>query len=722
MTDGNEIRLYGSVGYSFWGEESFTVSEVAEKLAGMTGPVTVRINSGGGVADDGQAIMTLLRDYPGEKHVVIDGIAASAASLIAMAGTTIRMPQGSLIMIHDPAQPWTEGRGTEADHLAEAARLRVRSNAYAAVYAARAGISHDEAREIMRAETYYDGPAAVAAGFATHVDAEQPAQAFARFDYRVYARAPEHLLKAGAGIAGRRGRTAALAIMAGLAPAATGETRMSKNVKITSEEDDEKDTVAVEIETEDDTTAAEDKDEDMAADEDDESDGDPEGDEEADDEDAEARAAAAVATLARQSPKARRIVALCREFRRPMTEARDMIAAGMSPAQAALRIAEGTTKEGPMNTTTMRAAPAARITRDEVQTRREGIAMALEARLGVNGADAGDGRARPFMALPLYALAATALGQRRMPYSAEDRRRVFMAATHTTSDFAAIFENAMNKRLQQAFAIAAPTYREVAQRMDFIDYRPHPVAGVGEMGPLQEVPESGEIRSATFSDKREALTLRAYGAKLVITEQMIVNDGADLGAIAQMLQRTGLVVASNQDKTFWDMFLSGANADGPTLSETSRQVFNATDGTKAGTAAAITVASLTLARAALRNRKSLGGLDLNLEGAILLVGPAKETEAQQIVAPIQANQATSVNPFAGTLRIVVTPKITGNAWYLLADPAVAANFAYGSLQGAEGPQLRNEAPIGTMGVVYEVTDRFGCGAIEWRGGYKNAGA
>ena len=84
-----EILLYGTVGQSFWGEECFTASEVRAQLKGLSGPITVRINSGGGVATDGQAIWQALRDHDGPVNVVIDGIAASAASLIAMAGDTI---------------------------------------------------------------------------------------------------------------------------------------------------------------------------------------------------------------------------------------------------------------------------------------------------------------------------------------------------------------------------------------------------------------------------------------------------------------------------------------------------------------------------------------------------------------------------------------------------------------------------------------------------------
>jgi ATP-dependent protease ClpP protease subunit len=106
----HEINLSGSVGASWWGEECFTAQSVREQLANLSGPVTVKLNSGGGLATEGAAIYNALVDYPGEVTVEVVAVAASAASLIAMAGDRIVMRLGAWMLIHDPAQPWTEGR------------------------------------------------------------------------------------------------------------------------------------------------------------------------------------------------------------------------------------------------------------------------------------------------------------------------------------------------------------------------------------------------------------------------------------------------------------------------------------------------------------------------------------------------------------------------------------------------------------------------------------
>src|SRR5690606_34716530 len=98
----------------------------------------------------------------------------------------------------------------------EAAKgLGVIATAYAGIYAKRAGLTIEEARGIMRAETYFDGAAAVEAGFATAVDDDTDEAEIAAFDYGLYAKAPANLQAAARAVPRRRSRASALAMMAG---------------------------------------------------------------------------------------------------------------------------------------------------------------------------------------------------------------------------------------------------------------------------------------------------------------------------------------------------------------------------------------------------------------------------------------------------------------------------------------------------------------------------
>ena len=103
LVDG-EMILYGFVGESFWGD-GFTSRDVLDALAehGRDNPITVRINSGGGYVDDGVAIYNALSAHKGKVTVIVDALAASSASVIAMAGEERIMRKGAMLMIHDPS-------------------------------------------------------------------------------------------------------------------------------------------------------------------------------------------------------------------------------------------------------------------------------------------------------------------------------------------------------------------------------------------------------------------------------------------------------------------------------------------------------------------------------------------------------------------------------------------------------------------------------------------
>jgi hypothetical protein len=368
-------------------------------------------------------------------------------------------------------------------------------------------------------------------------------------------------------------------------------------------------------------------------------------------------------------------------------------------------------------TTTPPQRPADR-GRDETEIRRVAMEDALFARLSRQQPSE---VARPYMDFAIVDMAAERLGARRVPGHFAGREEMVRMAFHSTSDFPILFENALNRSLAARYALAQPTYRRIARQRSYQDFRDHTTVRVGDFPNLQPVsPEAGEIKGGTFGESKEKTAVKAYGVRVNLSRQMLVNDSLD--GIMQVLNDRGNAVARFEDATFYAMMLGGAGGDGPTLIETTRQVFNTTDGTKAAAAAAISIASLSIARAALRKRKSLDGNDLEVTAAVLLCGPDKETEAQQILAPIQAQQAGNVNPFSGVMSPVVTAKITGNAWYVFASPDDVPCFEWGLLDGYSAPRFRMEDPFGVQGTALSLEHDFGCGAIDYRGGFKNAGA
>lgn len=175
-----EVWIYDEIGY--WG---VTAEVFAKQVAQLdVSAITVRLNSPGGDAFDGIAIHNALRSHPAPVTVVVDALAASAASVIAMAGDTIIMNSGSQMMIHD-ASGLCMGNARDMEEMREV--LDRMSDSLAAFYAERAGGDAASWREAMQAETWYTADEAVAAGLADQVASKQsdPA-ATAKFDLSVY--------------------------------------------------------------------------------------------------------------------------------------------------------------------------------------------------------------------------------------------------------------------------------------------------------------------------------------------------------------------------------------------------------------------------------------------------------------------------------------------------------------------------------------------------------
>ncbi len=166
-----EITIYGSIGSSWW-DESVSASQFSKDLKELgndINEITVRINSTGGSVYDGLAIRSLLKNHKAYVTVIVDGLAASIASIIAMAADKLIMAKGSMMMIHNPLS----GGWGEAKDLREIADFldKIRDS-LVSVYAARTGKTSEELIELLDAETWMSAEEAVEMGFADEVEDE----------------------------------------------------------------------------------------------------------------------------------------------------------------------------------------------------------------------------------------------------------------------------------------------------------------------------------------------------------------------------------------------------------------------------------------------------------------------------------------------------------------------------------------------------------------------
>ncbi|MCA8214213.1 Clp protease ClpP [Burkholderia cepacia] len=155
-----EIRIYGDIG--FWGTDADLFAAKLDEVAATATSIVVAINSMGGDVFDAFAIYNAVRRYSGKVKGRVDGVAASAASLILMACDTIEMPSNARLMIHNPH---TVAAGEAGDLRKLADLLESMSDNMLAAYVERSGRTEEEVRAIMDAETWLTAAQAKEQGF-----------------------------------------------------------------------------------------------------------------------------------------------------------------------------------------------------------------------------------------------------------------------------------------------------------------------------------------------------------------------------------------------------------------------------------------------------------------------------------------------------------------------------------------------------------------------------
>ena len=186
-----EILIYDVIGFEL------TAKDFAQEVQdlGDVSQINVRINSPGGDVFDGMAIYNILSRHPAKIIVDVDGIAASIASVIAMAGNEIRMPENSTMMIHDA---FGIVIGNEQDMREFAEILSKMDGQIAGVYARRSKLGDAEARKLMDVGTLFTGSEAVEVGLADKLT--EPVKAAAQFDVWQFSNGPRDDSEEGTGV------------------------------------------------------------------------------------------------------------------------------------------------------------------------------------------------------------------------------------------------------------------------------------------------------------------------------------------------------------------------------------------------------------------------------------------------------------------------------------------------------------------------------------------
>lgn len=174
-TGQRSLYLEGVIAQESWFGDEITPAAFKSELNAGNQPITVHINSVGGDCVAASQIYTMLMDYPADVTVQIDGLAASAASVVAMAGTKVCMSPTALMMVHNP---WTNASGDAKDMQKAIALLDEVKESIINAYEIKTGMDRQSLSNLMDAETWMNAYRAKELGFCDEVlfDGEEPSE------------------------------------------------------------------------------------------------------------------------------------------------------------------------------------------------------------------------------------------------------------------------------------------------------------------------------------------------------------------------------------------------------------------------------------------------------------------------------------------------------------------------------------------------------------------
>jgi ATP-dependent Clp endopeptidase proteolytic subunit ClpP len=663
-----EVLIYGDIGESWWAETVSAKNFVQEIAALDVDQLTVRINSQGGSVMDGIAIYNALKRHRASVTTINDGLAASIASLILMAGDKVEMAENALMMIH---APWGYAAGNAVELREFAALLDTWSEAMSTSYAAKSGKDKDEMLALLTdgIDHWYTADEALAQGF---IDSTSPALALAASLDR-------------AAIAARFKSMPT----AGMKPAAaaaqpTKETSMSTKTDPAATPQPAVDEDAI-------------------------------------------KAAARAEALAQDNQRRTDIKALATGRLSDDEGVTKLLAACADDVKCTVAQASQQLLAHLGSQSTPTAGNYVETVEDEGDKHREAIANALMARGAVKGANGKPiivGTDNPYRGMSLLDLAHASLERGRIKVKGHDKMKVVgMAFTQSTSDFPILLENVMHKTLQAAYATAPDTWSRFCAIGSVSDFRAHNRYRVGSLGNLDDVGENGEYQNKEIPDgEKSSISAGTKGNIINVTRHMIIND--DLGAFLSLAIQQGRAAKRTIEAMVYALLAEGAGL-GPTMVD-GKTLFHADHG-NVGTGAALTMASIEADRVKMAQQKDVSGNDyLDLRPAIWVgpigLGGTARTINDAQYDPDTANKLQKPNMVRGLYRdIVDTPRLSGTRVYSFADPNEAPVIEVAFLDGVQEPFLESQDGFTVDGTQYKVRLDVGVGAIDYRGAVTNAG-
>jgi hypothetical protein len=296
--------------------------------------------------------------------------------------------------------------------------------------------------------------------------------------------------------------------------------------------------------------------------------------------------------------------------------------------------------------------------------------------------------------------------------------------TSSTSDFPVLLSGVNRQILLNSYSAVADTWRSFCRTGSVSDFREFKRLRMGTLSNLDLVGENQEFKNKKINDADyEKISASTKGNIINVSRQMIVND--DLSGLSQLASMLGRAAARSIESDVYAMFALNSG-NGPTMVD-GNPLFHASHGNIAGTAAIPSVASFDAIRTQMKSIKDKDNNDfLDIMPAIWL-GPTALGGSAKVVNDAQfdtdvSNKFQVPNKSRGLFnQIIDTPRLSGTAWYALADAGVEPVFEVVFLDGQQTPYLESEMGFDVDGMRWKVRHDYGVGAIGYKGIVKNAG-
>lgn len=665
-----EIYIYGYIGNSIWDEVN--PKSLIDDLKAIEGlkKIEVHINSGGGSVYGGNAIYNALKMHDAEVDVYIEGLAASMASVIAMAGDNVYIADNSMIMIHDP-WTWADGNAEElrkiADQLDKAKKTLVKS------YVKKTGLPDEDIENMMSQETYLDADEAIEMGFADHkTESIDIAACITGLDLSWCKNLPKHLIEIKSESTGQHNEESTMddeKIQGSVDD--TGKNKETLELKIDASE------VKAEIEA-----AAND---------------------------------AAQAALKAEAKRRCDISEVFKPFNGDFSELERscMDDMNISASDAQSKLLDAISKK-PAESLGFRS-----ITVDDSRGKvRAGLVESILCKAGV----VKDNTQNEFRSYSLMDVARACLDRCHVNTRGMNKMDIVAAAfTHSTSDFPNVLADILNKGMLKGWDEAPETFDLWTSRGILTDFREAKRVGINTFPNLDALPEGAEYKYGTVGDRGETIQLATYGKMVSITRQAIIND--DLNAFTKIPMMMGRAARRTIGNLVYNILNNNpVMADGTAIFDALHK--------NLGTSGVITTASLDEMRSLMATQtdavSSGNAVALGITPKYMLVPEALRGKAIATVeseTEIAASQNNSKRPnYARNIASVISDaRLAPNAYYLTADPALYDTIEVAYLDGVDTPYLEQQMGWNVDGTAFKVRIDAGVKALDHRTMTKNAG-